>query len=83
MNQADFEIEVALWALTMTALVVPNAETRGEGGVTLEREEVRKARPVRPRKTQAAGVAVEKRMTGRLSKAKEIREAPSKASPAR
>jgi hypothetical protein len=82
MNQADFEIEVALWARTMTALVVP-AETRVEGGVTLEREEVRTARRVRPRKTQAAGVAVDKRVTGRLSKAKETREAPSIASPAR
>jgi hypothetical protein len=83
MNQADFEIEVVLWARTMTSLVVPNAETRVEGGVTLEREEVRTARPVRPRNTQAAGVAVDKRMTGRLSKAKEIREGPSIASPAR
>lgn len=83
MNQADFEIEVALRARTMTALVAPNAETRVEGEVTLEREEVRTARPVRPRETQAANVAVDKRVTGRLSKAKETREALSMASPAR
>jgi hypothetical protein len=82
MNQADFEIEVALWARTMNALVAPNAETRVEGGVTLEREEVRAARSVRPRKTHK-GVAVDKRVTGRLSKAREIREAPSRASPVR
>jgi hypothetical protein len=75
MNQADFEIEVALRARRMTALDSPNAETRAEGGVTLEREEVRPARSMRPRKTHE-GVAVDKRVAGRLSKAQEVREAP-------
>jgi hypothetical protein len=69
MNQADFEIEVALWARTMSTLAVPDAETRVEGGVTLERKEVRAARSARPRKTHE-GVVVDKRVTGRLSKAK-------------
>jgi len=74
MNQPDFAIEVALRARTMTTLVVPDAETQVEGGVTLEREEVRPAGSVRPRKTRE-GVAVDKRVTGHLSEAQEARAA--------
>ena len=67
MNRPDFEINAILRARKLTTLVVPDSEMQVEGEVKLERREVRTGQPLHARKTEE-GVAVDKQVTGRLSK---------------